>query len=153
MLALLGEHLFDHLLWSIFQCHQYTNITNYISSWYRPYTYCRDLNLGPLWYQANMLPIEFPGLDLLYSLYWNYIFVFKFKQSSYLFSLKNSCPCRDLPGFEPRTSLVPSDMLPIELSWLGINHLMQLSTTSFLAYTFPSAQEEPLHLHPVQPNF
>ena len=30
---------------------------------------------------------------------WNYIFVFKFEQSSYLFSLKNSHPSRDLnPG-------------------------------------------------------
>ena len=45
-----------------------------------------------------------------------YIFVFKFEQSSYLFSLKNSRPCWDLNPGPPRYW---ADMLPIELSWLG----------------------------------
>ena len=45
-----------------------------------------------------------------------FIFVFKFEQSSYLFSLKNSCPCQDLNLGPPRYQ---ADMLPIELSWLG----------------------------------
>ena len=48
--------------------------------------------------------------------YQNYIFVFKFEQISYLFSLKNSRPCRDL---NPGPPWYPADMLPIELSWLG----------------------------------
>ena len=47
--------------------------------------------------------------------FWNYIFVFKFEQSSYLFSLKNSRACRDLIRRPPRYQ---ADMLPIELSWL-----------------------------------
>ena len=45
-----------------------------------------------------------------------YIFVFKFEQSSYLFSLNNSCPCRDL---KPGTPRYQADMLPIKLCWLG----------------------------------
>ena len=45
-----------------------------------------------------------------------YIFVFKFERFIYLFSLKNSCPCRDLNPGLPRYQ---ADMLPIELSWLG----------------------------------
>ena len=38
-------------------------------------------------------------------------------KSSYLFSLKNSRPCRDLNPGPPRYQ---ADMLPIELSWLGL---------------------------------
>ena len=44
------------------------------------------------------------------------IFIFKFKQSSYLFSLKNSHPYQDLNQGPPRYQ---ADMLSIELSWLG----------------------------------
>ena len=44
------------------------------------------------------------------------IFVFIFEQSSYLFSLKNSRPSRDL---DPGPPWYKADMLPIELSWLG----------------------------------
>ena len=45
-----------------------------------------------------------------------YIFIFKFEQSSYLISLTNSRPCRDL---NPGPHQYQVDMLPIELSWLG----------------------------------
>ena len=48
--------------------------------------------------------------------YWNYIFIFKFEQFSYLFSLKNSRTSRDLNWGPPRYQ---ADMLPIELSLLG----------------------------------
>ena len=44
------------------------------------------------------------------------IFVFKSEQSSYLFSLKSSRPCRDL---NPGPPWYQADFLPIELSWLG----------------------------------
>ena len=59
--------------------------------------------------------------------YWNYIFTFKFKQSSYLFSLKNSHPCQDLNPGLPRYQ---ADMLPIELSWLGCQHKICFQTVS-----------------------
>ena len=55
--------------------------------------------------------------------YWNYIFVFKFEQSSYLFSLKNSLPCRDLNPGPPRYQ---ADMLT-ELSWLVISYFSFLT--------------------------
>ena len=60
--------------------------------------------------------IAYQPYDRALNIYWNYIFVFKFKQSSYLFSLKNYRPCRDLNPGCPRHQ---ADMLPIELSWLG----------------------------------
>ena len=47
---------------------------------------------------------------------YKHILVFKFEQSSYLFSLKNSRPCRDL---NPGPPWYQADMLSIELSWLG----------------------------------
>ena len=50
----------------------------------------------------------------------NYIFTSKFEQSSYLFSPKNSRPCRDLNPGPPRYQV---NMLPIELSWLGSKNL------------------------------
>ena len=51
--------------------------------------------------------------------YWNYMIRKRdhiLCPTSYLFSLKNSRPCRDLNPGPPRYQ---ADMLPIELSWLG----------------------------------
>ena len=67
-------------------------------------------------------------LSDLWVLLGNYIFVFKLEQSSYLFLLKNSRPCRDLNPELPRYQV---DMLPIELSWLGffwslLAHLVEI---------------------------
>ena len=87
--------------YGLYLSHQYTNITNYISSWY-----ARAPNT-----------------------YWNYIFVFKFKQSSYLFSLKNFLPCGDLNPGPPRYQ---PDLLPIELSWLGSQFDIQRDKSRYL---------------------
>ena len=42
------------------------------------------------------------------------------EQSSYLFSLKNSRPCRNLNSGPPRYQ---ADILPIELAWMVIKEL------------------------------
>ena len=57
------------------------------------------------------------------------IFIFKFEKFSYLFSLKNSRPCRDLNPGPPRYQ---ADMLPIELSWLGSSLKSLLKQTKCL---------------------
>ena len=72
--------------------------------------------------------------------YWNYIFVFKFEQSSHLFSLKNFRPCRDLNPEPPRYQ---ADMLIIELSCLG---LIFISYTFIEDFTYQHEQAmRPLH--------
>ena len=52
---------------------------------------------------------------------WREIFVFKFEQSSHLFSLKYSRPCQDLNPGPPRYH---ADTIPIELSWLGFRKIV-----------------------------
>ena len=121
MLVLLVRTSFGHLLLSIFLS-SFTHITNHNLS-----------HVGPLW-AALMYCIWYPASTAVFltlrvlvlmayqpyarapNTYWNYIFIFKLEQISYLFSLKNYCPYRDL-------NLGPcqyqADMLPIELSWPG----------------------------------
>ena len=61
------------------------------------------------------------------------LLVFKFEQSSNLLSLKNSCPCRDLIPGPPRYQ---ADMLPIELSWLGLISQSQTHKNKILRYNY-----------------
>ena len=80
---------------------------------------------------------------------------------SYLVSLKNSCPCRDLNAGPPPYQ---ADMLPIELSWLGLPYngalfhgtqLLQLYLPMPLpAFTCPSllSIHTPKQLCVVQPH-
>ena len=78
-----------------------------------------------MWAAFDVLHQHLSDLWVLLHGCWNYIFVFKFEQSSLLFSLKNSRPCQDLNPGPPRYQ---PDMPPIELSWLGhkgSNHLLE----------------------------
>ena len=74
------ESIFLTTFYGLYFGHQYTNITNYISSWYRPYA-------------------RVPNT------YWNYLFIFKFEQSSSYFHWKILALAglwtRDLPGSKP----------------------------------------------------
>ena len=74
------------------------------------------------------------------------IFVFKFEQSSYLFSHKNSRPCRDLIPGPPRYQ---ADMLPIELSWLGFFNTVEdlcifyrIELLELFEFLFPSQDKK-----------
>ena len=110
---LVWRHLFDLLLWPIFRS-SFTHITHYKSCW----TFCVG---SYTWYQPYA---RAPNT------YWNYIFVFKFEQSSYFFSLKNSRPCRDL---NPGTPRYQADMLPIELFSEQVCYSKSVSKWIFLS--------------------
>ena len=69
--------------------------------------------------------------------YWDYIFVFKFEYISYLFSLKNSRPCRDLNPGPPGTK-------PIcyQLSYPGLDYIQIVK----IEITFFQLRWECVHL-------
>ena len=71
--------------------------------------------------------------------YWNYIFVFKFEQSSYLFLLKNSRSCRDLNLGPPRYQ---ADMLPmLNSSYPGLDGSKQLTKIEFFSHSDPACRQ------------
>ena len=80
------------------------------------------LRLVSLFYSLEV-PLKMKIILVVYrpSLCQDVIFIFKFEQSSYLFLLKNSRPCRDL---NLGLSRYQADMLPIELSWLGLQSVL-----------------------------
>ena len=86
------ESIFLITFYGLYFSHQYINITNYMSSWYRP-------SVGSFSCTASTL---------------------KFDQSSYLFSLKNSCPCRYLsPGLPRNLGTKP---ICYQLSYPGLDN-------------------------------
>ena len=92
-------------------------LTNFYGLYFNPQLHITSNNFFKFLFMLRVLVfIAYQPYARAQNTYWNYIFVFKFKQISYLFSLKIFCPCQDLNPGPPRNQ---TDMLPIELSWLG----------------------------------
>ena len=96
----IGAHLFDHLLWSIFHS---SIFTRYTIQFFQVLIINHE-TLCSL-QQVHQPCTRAPMSSLDSTQYSNS------NSNNYLFSLKNSRPCRD-PQYQ-------ADMLPTELSWLG----------------------------------
>ena len=104
--------------YGLFSSHQYTNITNYISSWLRVHAHFYAQGLGFYSISTICQSAEYILELYIHILIQKIQLLISLKKIiiKYLFSLKNSRPCRDLNPGLPRYQV---DMLPIELSWLG----------------------------------